>query len=453
MSNNVLIIDDEELFREDLAGILRRHGLSCATAASAREGMEAVRGTSPDVVLCDVRLPGMSGLAVLDEILQTNPAVKVIMVTAYGDLETAVSAFRKGACDYVLKPLVIEDVLAKVHRLMELKSLGEEVKTLRRQLSEGGDGPPLVGKSDAMRRVLGLIENVAPTRSIVLLSGESGTGKEVIARTLHVNGPTRPYPFQAINCAGIHENLLESELFGHMKGAFTGAIRDHVGRFESAGQGTILLDEISEMPLSLQAKLLRVLEEKEFVAVGGTKPKALQARIIATTNRDLRGRVDEGHFREDLYFRIAVFEIHVPPLRERRMDVPDLVDHFIGIFNRELRRDCAGIEAEALQALLEYDWPGNIRELRNVVERAMIINRDVRICLDDLPPAITGMSQQVSTSQGLKGAVQSYERQLIQRVIQECGGNKEEAARQLGINSSTLYRKLSETPVVSARPD
>ena len=447
MSNRVLIIDDEDLFREDLAGILRKKGLECDTAASAHEGLEAVRETRPDVVLCDVRMPGTSGLAVLDNILEICPSAKVIMITAYGDLETAVSAFRKGACDYVLKPLVIEDVLAKVRRLIELKSLGEEVKTLRRQLSEGTGNLPLLGDSEPMQHVLSLVDDVAPTRSTVLISGESGTGKEVIARALHMRGPTPAQPFLGINCAGIHENLLESELFGHVRGAFTGAIKDHTGRFEAAGEGTILLDEISEMPLPLQAKLLRVLEQKEFVPIGGTKPRRLQARVIGTTNRDLRAFVEEGQFREDLYFRIAVFEIHVPPLRERRMDIPTLANHFVDMFNRELRRHCEGIKPAALQALLEYGWPGNVRELRNVMERAIIVSRDTHISLDDLPPVIAGLVQDSSPSNDLKSAVLSYERQLILHAIQECGGNKEEAARKLGVNPSTLYRKLSETPV------
>lgn len=448
MSNKILIIDDEELFREDLSRVLMQEGYECRTAATAEKGLRQIREFLPDVVLSDIVMPGKSGIELLDDVRQIHPDVSVIIMTAFGTLDTAIEAFRKGAVDYILKPLIIEDLLNKLHRISEHKRLLQEIRYLRRELT-GGDieSLPLVGESEAMKKVTGLIKKVAPKKSTVLITGESGTGKELVARAVHEYSESQDEPFVAINCSGFQENLLESELFGHVKGAFTGAVRDKEGFFEIAGEGTLFLDEISEMPPALQSKLLRVLEQREFYRVGGTKPIPMHARIIAATNRNLKAMVQSGNFREDLFYRIAVFEIDLPPLKERASDIILLVEYFIRKFNKELKTKYIGTKPEVLQALMSYPWPGNIRELRNVIERAMILCNGRQITLDGLPRQITGERTAHINNQNLKEAVRSFERNFIRQVLTESKENKEEAARRLGINPSTLYRKMADLGV------
>ncbi len=444
MKANVLLIDDEELFREDLAGLLRLRGMECRTAASGEQAMDTVEVWDPDIVLCDVMMPAMNGIDVLDRMMRLKPDARVIMLTAYGDLDTAITAFRKGACDYVVKPIVVEDVVGKIQRLVELKQLTREVQVLRRQVSGTLEKFPIVGESQPMKNMVRHIEEVAATRSTVLITGESGTGKELAARAIHGLGDTRDSPFVPINCAGIPETLLESELFGHVRGAFTGATADRAGYFELAGDGTILLDEIGEMPLMLQAKLLRVLEQKEFMPVGGSKTKTLAARVIAATNKDLRVLAEEGRFRKDLYFRIAVFELALPPLRERRSDLPALAEHLVHKLNTELKRRCLGIAPDAMRCLIHYDWPGNVRELRNVIERAMILSHGDYITPAELPDTLPCAGEAPDMPDDFRSAVRAFERDFVRRVIADCNGNREEAARRMNINPSTLYRKLSE---------
>ncbi len=448
MTTKVLLIDDEELFREDLAGLLRRREMDCRTAASGEQGLAVLENWDPDIVLCDIMMPGMNGIDALDSLMRLRPDLRVIMLTAYADLHTAINAFRKGACDYVMKPIVFEDVVGKIRRLAELKELTREVQVLRRQLSRSTDSSPMVGQSESLKTTLRHIEEVAATRSTVLITGESGTGKELAARAIHALGGTKDRPFVAINCAGIPEALLESELFGHVRGAFTGAVGDRAGYFELAGDGTILLDEIGEMPMMLQAKLLRVLEQKEFTPVGGSKMKSLGARIIAATNKDLRRLSETGQFRTDLYFRIAVFELTIPPLRDRRSDIPALVEHLVQKLNGELKRQCLGLTQEAMRCLLAYAWPGNVRELRNVIERAMILSHGEYITPAELPENMSGGFDTAATSAAapddMRAAVRYFERDFLLRVIAECGGNKEEAARRMNINPSTLYRKMAD---------
>ncbi len=446
MTTRVLLIDDEDLFREDLAGLLRCREMECRTAACGEEGLAVLEEWEADIVLCDMMMPGMSGIEALDGIMRLRPEARVIMLTAYADLQTAITAFRKGVCDYVMKPIVFEDVVGKIRRLAELKALTREVQMLRRQLSQGMDASAIIGQSEPIKTVMRNIEKVAATRSTVLITGESGTGKELAARAIHSHDGRKNNPFVAINCAGIPEALLESELFGHVRGAFTGASSDRSGYFELAGDGTILLDEIGEMPMMLQAKLLRVLEQKEFVPIGGAKMKPLGARIIAATNKDLRKLADAGQFRLDLYFRIAVFEIPIPPLREHRSDIPLLVEHLVDKLNGELKHQCLGLSQEAMRCLMAYSWPGNVRELRNVIERAMILSRGEYITPAELPEMMTaGFDTATATApDDLRGAVRSFERDFLSRVIAESGGNKEEAARRMNINPSTLYRKLAD---------
>ncbi len=457
MTTKVLLIDDEELFREDLAGLLRRRGMECRTAGSGELGLSVLEEWEPDIVLCDIMMPGMNGIDALDAMMLVRPELRVIMLTAYADLHTAITAFRKGACDYVMKPIVFEDVIGKIRRLAELKELTREVQVLRRQVSRAMDSSSIIGRSEPIKTAMRHVEEVAATRSTVLITGESGTGKELAARAIHSLGENKSSPFVAINCAGIPEALLESELFGHVRGAFTGAVADRSGYFELAGNGTILLDEIGEMPLMLQAKLLRVLEQKEFMPVGGSKMKSLGARIIAATNKDLRGLAETGRFRTDLYFRIAVFELSMPPLRDRRSDLPALVEHLVLKLNGELKRQCLGLTQDALRCLSAYAWPGNVRELRNVLERAMILSRGGYITPAELPENMSGSLDPAgppsSTPDDLRTAVKSFERDFLSRVIAECGGNKEEAARRMNINPSTLYRKMADLDIHARESD
>ena len=447
MTAKVLIVDDEDLFRENFAGILHQRGYECRTASNGEEGLAIAEEFGPDLVFCDIVMPGKGGVEVLDEIAPICPESCVIMIAAYGSFETAVEALQKGAYDYIMKPLSMENVFQKIEHFMKYRFLLQEVRFLRRELSRGVESLQMVGKSDAMEEVFNLIRKVAPTRSTVLIDGESGTGKELVARAVHEMSDFCEHPFVAINCAGILEHLLESELFGHIQGAFTGAIKDRMGLFELAGEGTILLDEIAEMSLTLQSKLLRVLEEREFLPVGGTKTVMLKARAIASASKNLRDRVEAGQFREELFFRIAVFEIHLPPLRARRSDIPLLVEHFVREFNREMKRKCLGVDNEAMRRLLAHSWPGNVRELRNVIERAMILIQGDYITVADLSPAIMGSSQFPKYSNNLRNAMHAYEREHIRRVYLDSGGNKEETARRLGVNPSTLYRKMAELSI------
>jgi len=448
MSLKILIIDDEELFREDLAMILREKDYDCKTAANAADGLNLVSDFLPDVILSDIVMPEKSGIAILDDIFRIHPDASVIMMTAYGTLETAIQAFRKGAVDYILKPLVIEDVLNKIKRIWEQKKLIEEVKYLRREITEDINSLPLESKSEVMQKRIELIKKVAPKNSTVLITGESGTGKELVAKAIHEFSDKKDEPFVAINCSGFQESLLESELFGHVKGAFTGAVKDKKGFFETAGEGTIILDEISEMPVPLQSKLLRVLEQKEFYQVGGTKVIPMKARVIAATNRDLKSLIKSGQFREDLYYRIAVFEIDLPPLRKRLSDIPFLVDFFLHKFNKEMKCRYKRISKEVLQLFMTYDWPGNIRELRNVIERAMILCDGTTITADGLPVQMKSLTgSEINQTQNLKETVQAFEGSFIRRVLSDCNWNKEEAARRLNINPSTLYRKMTELKI------
>ncbi len=446
MNAKVLIIDDEDFFREDLAGLLRAEGLECYTAENGNVGLDMIEKVNPDVVLCDIAMPEKNGIEVLEETMARYPECFVIMITAYGELDTAVDAFRKGASDYVMKPFLPEDVVGRIERLVRYKRLAQELKYLRREASQVVESLSVVGQSEAMQKVLNLVAKVAPTSSVVLITGESGTGKEVVARAIHEARGGDAAPFVPINCAGIPGELLESELFGHERGAFTGAVKARIGHFELAGKGSILLDEIGDMPLALQTKLLRVLEEREFVRIGGAKPIPLGARIIVSTNMDLRKLMDSGKFRKDLFFRICMFEIHLPPLHERKSDIRALVESFVKKFNQELKRNCRGVNSIAMRNLLAHEWPGNVRELRNVVERAIILSQGEYITPMELPTEISckGTSPIGQSYDNLRDAMRSYEREHIKKILALCGGNKKQTARRLEINPSTLYRKMED---------
>ena len=447
MTARVLIIDDEDMFREDLALLLGDQGYECRTAANGRLGVEEATAFNPDVILCDIMMPEMGGVEALDHLVQRCPEACVLMITAHGTLETAVDTFRKGVSDYILKPLVLEDVLQKIERYMEHRRLAREVQVLRRALQREEGASPMVGQSAPIQRVFELIDKVAQTDSTVLIAGESGTGKELVAHAIHDQSASSEQAFVAVNCAALPEALMESELFGHVKGAFTGAQTDRPGLFEMADRGTLFMDEIAEMPLSLQAKLLRVIEQKEVRRLGGTRTVQVQPRIVAASSRDLKGEVEEGRFRQDLFYRLRVLEIPLPSLRERREDIPLLVEHFVHKYNDRLKKRFLGVDADSMRILMAYAWPGNVRELENTIERAMILANGEFLSVMDLHPDIAGSVQFPELQNNLRQAMRAYESELLRQVLRECSGNREEAARRLGINPSTLYRKMADLSI------
>jgi DNA-binding NtrC family response regulator len=447
-SSKILIIDDEEMFREDLAIMLRRAGYHCDTAENAEQGIKAAQEASPDIILSDIVMPDKLGTEILPDLQAASPGVAIIMLTAFGDLESALQAFRLGAVDYLLKPISRDELLKKIGRLDEQLRLTQEVSRLRKIISGSDETQNLIGDSPSMVAVKDQIERVAGVDTLVLITGESGTGKEVVAKELHRMSERSEAPFLAINCGAIPDQLLESELFGHVKGAFTGATAARMGFFELAGEGTLLLDEIGDMPLNLQTKLLRALEEKEFYRVGSTQAIPLKARVVSSTNRILDDMVAAKTFREDLFYRINVFEIKVPPLRERKEDIPKLVDFFIKSLNEDLKRNKKGMSKEAFSSCMNYAWPGNIRQLKNILERAIILSREEWIQLKDLPPEIHGPGRDgeefTMDTDDIRQATHAFEKKFIERIIQKCGGNREQAAEKMGINPSTLYRKMKD---------
>lgn len=446
----ILLIDDEAPFREDLAEILREEGLKCQTVESAEDGMERARENPPDLILCDIVMPDMGGLEALEQFQKVCPQTGVFMVTAYGNLDSAVEAFRQGAYDYLTKPVNPDEVLEKINRYLDHRRLANEVDRLRREVSRPESSPgevEIIGDSEPMKRVFERIKQAGNTESNVLVTGETGTGKELVARSIHdvVDGEDEKPPFVAVNCAALTESLLESELFGHTEGAFTGATGEKKGYFEEADGGTLFLDEISEMNVDLQSKLLRAIERKEIQRVGSTETIPVDARIIASSNRDLESAVQQEEFREDLYYRLNVLHIQMPPLRSRREDIPLLVDHFIKEFNQKMNRKVLGAENTAIQSLMTYDWPGNVRELENVVERWMIVCSDDVLKKADLPGEIRGSRDESrDLPDDLKQAVDAYEKQHIRRVLESSDGNRSRAAERMGIDPSTLYRKLEK---------
>lgn len=444
MSGKILVVDDEKDILRALEFILTREGYSVTTATSGEESIEFLKKEEYDLVLTDLRMPGMDGMTVLEKTLQMRPSTAVIIMTAYATVESAVQAMRMGASDYIVKPFINEDVKLRIKRLLDHRRLREENILLRQQLSQRIPGRLFLGNSNQIQQLLSLLEQVIPTKSNVLILGESGTGKGLIAELIHYNSPRKDKPFISINCSAIPETLLESELFGYKKGAFTGAVSDKKGLITMADGGTLFLDEIGDMPLSLQAKLLKVIETGEILPLGDTVKRLVDVRLIAATNTDLEKRVKEGKFREDLYYRLSVIEIKIPPLRERKEDIPVLVNNFIKTFSEENKKPIKGIDNEAMTLLLQYPWPGNVRELKNVIERAVVLARGEYITVNELPEKIraTGISQ---TSSGtLKDALSEYEKSLIISAYEQHGHDKDATAKALGIDLVTLYRKLKK---------
>lgn len=443
MSNSILVVDDDQAHR----GMLRSWGYAVSEAADGDEALNLVRERAFDAVLTDVRMARMDGIHTLKSVLEYNPALPVVLMTAYSSVETAVEALRLGAYDYLVKPLDFEILRHTLRQAIEHSRLSVENRELRRQLSEAAARPGILGRSPAMLAMQETIATVAPTEATVLITGESGTGKELVARALHSGSARADKPMVTVNCAALAENLLESELFGHEKGSFTGADRRREGRFVQANGGTLFLDEIGEMPLPLQAKLLRALQEGEVQRVGSDAPLTVDVRVLAATNRDLREEVARRRFREDLYFRLNVISLEVPPLRDRGEDIPVLAAHFLERFAGRNRKSIRGFSPQAVDSLLRYAWPGNVRELENAVERAVILCNGDLITRRELPAAITEAASPEEASSAAVGALaglplDELERRAIGETLRCTGDNKSEAARQLGITRATLHNKL-----------
>jgi len=445
-SKHILVVDDDSYVRESTEEILRRKGYQVDTSANGKDALVRLDEADFDLILSDIKMPEMDGIELLAAAKGKYPDIHVIMMTAFGSVDNAVEAMRKGAYDYIQKgsadPTEIELV---VERALKYQDSQRENKRLRSELQDKYSFNNMIGKAHNMEQVFDLIDTVADSRATVLVTGESGTGKELVARALHYNSSRRSAPFIRLNCAALPKDLMESELFGHEKGAFTGAIKQTRGRFEMADGGTLLLDEISEIDPALQAKLLRVLQEREFERIGSTQTIKVDVRIVATTNRDLQKEVEAGNFREDLYYRLNVIEMGLPPLRERKEDIPALVQNFVAKYNEENGKRVTGVADETLDALLAYDWPGNIRELENYTERAVVVARGEALAPDDYPQRLTSGPQGRDDGGIHVGmTVHEMERRLIMKTLESCQGNRTEAAGMLGISTRTLRNKLHE---------
>ncbi len=445
MIGTILVAEDEAVARESLGELLRDEGYQVHEASNGQVALEAIDKIDFDLVLTDLKMPGTDGLGVLKHVREISPQTLGMLMTAHASVDTAVEALRLGAQDYILKPLIFEDVLHKVQHLMEHKSLAWEIQMLRREVNRHLDLTQLIGRSQAMQEIFTLIEKVAPTTATVLISGESGVGKEVVARTVHLHSPRQDKVFLPVNCSAIPDTLLESQLFGYMKGAFTGALSSQEGLFQRSRGGTIFLDEIGEMPLALQPKLLRTIEEKEVLPVGSTNPVRVDVRILAASNRDLKKEMEAGRFREDLYYRLNVIGVHVPPLRERRQDIPLLVEHLIHRHNLEMKKAYKGVDNATMKTLMSLPWKGNIRELDNILERAMILGNGQWITPADLPHwEAPELESPPSVGDNLKEAVKAYEKSHIENVLEKTGGDKKRTADLLDLSLSSLYRKMEE---------
>ena len=452
MSKLILLVDDEAGVREALCDILQDNGYRVECASGGRECLEKMESLNPDTVLMDIRMPDLDGIRVLEALIQRGKNAPVILITAYGSTETTIEAMKLGAFDYLMKPLKVKEILETVSRAVEIKELMDGSASQRGE-GEEIDSYAMIGLSGIMQNVYKTIGRVANTNATVLIRGESGTGKELVARAIHGNSVRKDRPFTKINCASIPENLLESELFGYEKGAFTGAVAAKPGKFEMANRGTLFLDEIGEMSLNTQAKLLRVLQEREFERVGGTETIRVDVRIIAATNKDLDLSIEEGGFREDLFYRLNVVEIVMPPLRERKSDLPDLIKHLIRHCNLEYKKSITGFTAEALVLLKSYDWPGNIRELKNICERAVLMSSGPLLTVEDLPISLQKKSRRAGwlsdiPGGSLKEIVAEVEKEVILRSLEENNWNRSAVAQALKMNRSTLYAKMKELGII-----
>jgi two-component system response regulator PilR (NtrC family) len=450
MAQRILVVDDEQIIRESLSFILKKEGYNVEEAANGKDALMKHEANPFDIIITDIEMPEMKGVDLLKQIRQRTPQTLVVIITAFGSVETAVLALREGAADYILKPVNFDDLLYRVKKLCDYHALIVENSLLRRELQRTYDFDQIIGQSMPMKKIFEVIKRVAHSEGTVLITGKSGTGKEIVARAIHYNSPRREKRFMPINCGAIVDTLFESELFGHKKGSFTGATVDKEGLLKVAEGGTVFLDEVSEIPIQLQVKLLRALEQREITPVGMTEPIKIDVRIIAATNRDLRKEVENGKFRDDLYYRLNVVEIDLPSLKERPDDVPILAQHFLDAFKKQMSKPIQGFANEAMRALLQYQWKGEVRELENVIERAVIFCDEEFVGLEHLPEYMRPTEDIPSVSSGhgtLKDAVRSFERQFIQQTLSACGQNKETAAKVLGVSLSSLYRKIEELQI------
>lgn len=447
----ILVVDDDSYVREATEAILCSRNYDVDTAPEAKTALQKLDESDYELILSDIRMPGMSGLELLEAARAKVPDIHIIMMTAFGTVENAVEAMKKGAYDYIQKGTDPTEVELVVERALKYQETERENRRLRSELQDKYNFSNMIGKAHNMEQIFDLIDTVADSRATVLVTGESGTGKELVARALHYNSTRHSGPFIRLNCAALPKDLMESELFGHEKGAFTGAIKQTRGRFEMADGGTLLLDEISEIDPSLQAKLLRVLQEREFERIGSTQTIKIDVRIVATTNRDLQKEVEEGNFREDLYYRLNVIELGLPPLRERKEDIPSLVTSFIERFNHENGKNINSIDESALELLMQYDWPGNVRELENYIERAVVVSRGPMLEGVDFPKKLSaGPSGRQDQGLQVGMTVHEVERQLIMKTLESCRGNRTEAATTLAISTRTLRNKLHEYGAMDA---
>ena len=450
----ILIVDDEESFRHMLSVILIKEGYEVDTSSNGEEGLQKASASPFDQILCDIRMPRMDGLVFLREIKKTGAETTVIMMSAYGTVDTAIEAMKLGAYDYISKPFKPDEIILTLRKSEEREQLRRENQLLRKEVGKEYSFENIVSKNEKMQKMFDVIKKVSQYKSTVLITGESGTGKELVARALHYNSDRSQSPFVAVNCGAIPENLLESELFGHAKGAFTDAIRTKKGLFEEADGGTLFLDEIGELPGQLQVKLLRVLQEGEIRRIGESKPIQIDVRIVAATVKDLSKEVNEGHFREDLFYRLNVLPIHIPPLRERKEDIPLLIQHFIGKYNQTMNKNVADVDHNALDTLMNYKWYGNVRELENTIERAIVLSEKNNIGLENLPIEIQNFKEEVQLEvlseeeYSIKKASKSLEVNLIKKALRRTKGNHTHAARLLEISHRALLYKIKEYGIV-----
>ncbi len=451
MKNNnykLLVVDDERDICKALEFLLSREGYSVVTAYSGKDALEKIEREAFDLVITDLKMEEIDGIQVLEKALGKNPNLLVIIMTAFASVESAVEAMKKGASDYIVKPFINEDVKMTIRRLLEHKKVMNENLALRQQLSQQFGCKEFVGTSNQIMYVFEVLEKVIPTRSNILILGESGTGKGLVAEIVHCNSQRKDRPFISINCSAIPENLLESELFGYRKGAFTGAASDKKGLIVLADEGTLFLDEIGDMPLSLQSKVLKVLESGEVLPIGGTSQTYVDVRVIAATNKNLEELIAKGLFREDLYYRLNVIEVKIPSLRERREDIDVLAQHFLEKCSKENNKNITGISDEAMEVLHYHSWPGNIRELRNVLERAVVLATSETIGLKELPDKLLDTKE--SEGDSLKNKIDFYEKKVIVDTLEAHNWNKEEAARMLGVDLATIYRKIKKLDITES---
>jgi DNA-binding NtrC family response regulator len=439
----ILFVDDDQQILEIVSTYLSRFGYVVDTVNSGPAAIEKIQQRDYAVVFTDLIMPEISGLDLLKSVKRSNPATEVVIVTGYGTIESAIEALKLGGYDYLQKPINFERLKILIERILEKRKLLLENIQIRQRLKDRFSFDQLVGKSPKMQQIYEIIDRISTGSPTVLIQGESGTGKELVANVIHQNSVRRDKPFIPVNCGAIAEGLLESELFGHVKGAFTGAIKDNIGLFKAADGGTLFLDEIAEVPPALQVKLLRALQERKIRPVGDTHEFGIDVRVIAATNKELEHAIENKTFRKDLYYRLNVISIHLPPLREIKEDIPHLVQHFMKKFSKETHRQVSRIAPEALDLLMGYDWPGNVRQLENIIERGFALGEGDMICVRDLPSEIREMDRQMNISDANLNLVEN-EKVLIRRALQQTLGNKAEAAQLLGINITTVYRKMEK---------